>query len=53
MESATMSRETREAFIPSVPIVIPSETTTVLNSSGVPPASRIPAFTDSARSRRW
>ena len=38
MESAITSRETSEARIPSVPMLIPSETTTVLNSIGVPPA---------------
>jgi hypothetical protein len=34
-------------------MVIPSEITTVLNSSGVPPASRTPSLTHSASSRRW
>ena len=53
MESATTSRLTSEAFIPSLPIVMPSEIDTVLNSIGVPPAARMPAFTSSARSRRW
>ena len=53
IESAITSRLTREVFMPSVPMVMPSETTTVLNSSGVPPASRTPRFTCSARSRRW
>ena len=38
--------------MPSVPIDTPSLTLTVLNSIGVPPAARIPAFTCSAR-RRW
>src|SRR5215207_4394006 len=47
------SRLISEAFIPSVPIVIPSETAMELNSMGVPPASRTPSFTDSASSRRW
>ena len=37
--------------MPSVPIDTPSETAIVLNSSGVPPASRIPRFTSSASSR--
>ena len=46
------SRLMRLAFIPSVPIVTPSETEIVLNSIGVPPAARIPALTCSA-SRRW
>jgi hypothetical protein len=39
--------------MPSVPIVIPSEMATVLNSIGVPPAARTPSFTFSARRRRW
>ena len=38
--------------MPSQPMVMPSEIETVLNSSGVPPASRIPSFTCTARSRR-
>ena len=53
MESATTSRLTREVFIPALPIVMPSEIDTVLNSIGVPPAARTPAFTSAARSRRW
>src|SRR5262249_39278432 len=53
MESAMISRLMREVFIPSVPIVIPSLTVTVLNSSGVPPAARTPSFTFAARRRRW
>src|SRR5438067_8697556 len=52
IESAITSRLTSEAFMPSVPIDTPSETAMVLNSIGVPPAARIPAFTFSAR-RRW
>src|SRR2546430_2628930 len=52
IESAITSRLTSEAFIPSVPIETPSDTAMVLNSMGVPPAARIPAFTFSAR-RRW
>ena len=39
--------------MPSVPIVMPSETATVLNSIGVPPAARTPSFTRSASRRRW
>ena len=38
--------------MPSVPIVTPSDTEIVLNSIGVPPAARMPSFTNSA-SRRW
>src|SRR6266540_4020170 len=41
IESAITSRLTSEAFIPSVPIVMPSEIDTVLNSMGVPPAAQI------------
>ena len=37
IESAITSRLTSEARIPSVPIVMPSEIDTVLNSIGVPP----------------
>ena len=45
MESAMTSRLISEAFMPSVPMVMPSEMETVLNSSGVPPASRMPSLT--------
>ena len=45
------SRETNEPRMPSTPIVTPSDTDTVLNSIGVPPASRIPFFTHCASSR--
>ena len=38
--------------MPSVPIVTPSLMAIVLNSIGVPPAARMPAFTNSAR-WRW
>src|SRR6478672_469119 len=37
--------------MPDVPIETPSETSSVLNSIGVPPASRTPRFTWTARSR--
>ena len=47
------SRLTSEVRMPSAPIVMPSETAMVLNSIGVPPASRTPSFTFSARRRRW
>ena len=43
-----VSRLMREAFIPSVPMAIPSVTLIELNSMGVPPAARIPSFTFSA-----
>jgi hypothetical protein len=42
-----------EAFIPSVPMAMPSEIAMVLHSTGVPPASRTPSFTHSAMRRRW
>ena len=51
IESAITSRETSEARIPSVPMETPSETETVLNSIGVPPAARTPVFTCCANSR--
>ncbi len=53
IESAMTSRLTNEAFIPSVPILMPSETTTVLNSIGTPPALRIPSLMFFAKSRKW
>src|SRR5262249_25824800 len=52
IESAITSRLTREARMPSVPIAMPSEIETVLTSSGVPPAARMPSLTDAASSRR-
>ena len=52
IESAMTSRDTSDARIPSVPIEMPSDTAMVLNSTGVPPASRMPFFTCSARARR-
>ena len=51
IESAITSRLTSDAFMPSVPMLTPSLTATVLNSMGVPPAARIPSFTATARSR--
>ena len=51
IESAITSRETSEARIPEVPIETPSDTAIVLNSIGVPPASRTPRLTCTARSR--
>ena len=53
IESAITSRLTSDAFIPSVPIVIPSEIAIVLSSIGVPPASRIPSLILAASARRW
>ena len=42
------SRDINDARIPSLPIVIPSETAIELKSTGVPPAARIPARTGTA-----
>src|SRR5579862_3220304 len=53
MESAMISRLTSEARMPSVPMVSPSEIAMVLNSMGVPPASRIPSLTLADNRRRW
>ena len=50
-ESATTSRLIRDAFIPSVPMVMPSVMATVFTSMGVPPAARIPCITFSASFR--
>ncbi len=47
------SRETRLVRMPVVPMVIPSEMATVLNSMGVPPAARMPSLTFAASARRW
>ena len=53
IESATTSRLTRDAFMPSVPMTTPSLIEMVLNSIGVAPAARTPSFTRSASVRRW
>src|SRR6185437_15498818 len=53
IKSAITSRLTREARIPSVPMVSPSLMAMVLNSMGVPPAARTPSFTFAASRRRW
>ncbi len=47
------SRLTSDAFMPSVPMVSPSEMAMVLNSIGVPPAARMPSFTFAESRRRW
>ena len=47
------SRLINEARIPSLPIVMPSEMDTVLNSIGVPPAARMPSLIRSPSRRRW
>ena len=46
------SRLTSDIRIPSVPIVMPSDTETVLNSIGVAPAARTPSLTAAASRRR-
>ena len=48
IESAISSRLTSDAFIPSVPIEIPSLTVRTPNSNGVPAADFTPALTRSA-----
>ena len=49
MESAIILRVTKEYFIPMWFIANPSQIPMVLNSIGIPPASRIPSFTDCTR----
>ena len=53
MESAMTSRLTSEAFIPSVPMEMPSLTVMVPNMKGMLPESRTPSFTLSAMRVRW
>ena len=52
MESAITSRLISEHFMPSAPMLMPSEIDTVLNSIGVPPAARMPSFTLAASRRK-
>ena len=52
MESAMTSRETREYFIPSVPIEIASLTVMVPKTWGMAPAARSAAWPRSARVSR-
>jgi hypothetical protein len=52
-ESAMSSRLASEYFIPTCPMAIPSQTPMAGNSTGVPPAMRMPAFTCSVMVRRW
>ena len=47
-ESAMISRLTSDAFMPSVPIEMPSDTAIVPNSSGTAPAWRTPSFAAAA-----
>ena len=51
-ESAMISRLTRDALMPSVPMEMPSETAMVTNSSGNPPASRTPCLARLAKRSR-
>ena len=51
IESAITSRETSDARMPAVPIVMPSEIAIVLSSIGVPPAARMPSLTFAASTR--
>ena len=53
IESAITSRLASDAFMPAVPIVMPSEIAIVPISIGVPPAARIPSLTFAASARRW
>src|SRR5678815_4819872 len=53
IESAIISRLTRDTFIPSCPIAIPSETETAVNSLGVHPESFTPAFECCVKSPKW
>ena len=52
IESAMTSRLTSDIRMPSVPMVMPSDTETVLNSIGVAPAARTPSLTAAASRRR-
>src|SRR3546814_8846588 len=47
-----VSREGSEQRMPSLPMAMPSVTVMVLNSTGVPPAARMPALACSASARR-
>ena len=49
IESAIILRVTKEYFIPMWFIANPSQIPMVLNSIGIPPASRMPSFTDCTR----
>ena len=52
-ESAITSRLISDAFIPSWPIAIPSETAIVVNSIGTAPPWRTPSFASAASLSRW
>ena len=53
MESAMTSRLTREVFMPSVPMEMPSLTVMVPNSKGTPSAARTPSLAPLAKRLRW
>ena len=53
VESAMRSRVTREYFMPTWPMAMPSHTAMAGNSIGVPPAMRMPALTASATLSRF
>ena len=53
MESAMTSLLTRDAFMPSVPMEMPSLTVIVPNMKGTPAAARTPSLTFSASLLRW
>jgi hypothetical protein len=52
-ESAMISREASEYFMPVWPIATPSQMAMVLNSKGVPPARRIASLTTWPTWFRW
>ena len=53
MESAMTSRETREYFMPSDPIEMPSETVMVLKMMALPPAPLAPPSASRASWSMW
>ena len=53
MESAMTSRETREYFIPSVPMEMPSEMVMVLKMRLLPPAASTPFLDSMASLSMW
>ena len=52
-ESAITSRLISDAFIPSCPIAMPSETAIVVNSIGTASPWRTPSFASAASLPRW
>ncbi len=51
--SAISSRDAREYFMPTWPIAMPSHTPMAGNSTGTPPARRMPSLTACAMLFRW